>query len=83
MARGVAAMLGRRGGPAFRRWLVSQLDAHTDPRAVRYWRLVSIIQGRDEVGFAARTADHAWLMAALHHHTATRSIAPVGTATSG
>ena len=83
MARGVAAMLGRRGGPAFRRWLSASWTPTPIRRAVRYWRLVSSIQGRDEVGFAARTADHAWLMAALHHHTATRSIAPVGTATSG
>jgi hypothetical protein len=80
MARGVAAMLGRRGGPAFRRWLVSQLDAHTDPRAARYWRLVSIIQGRDEVGSrpARPTTPGSWPPS-----TTTRSIAPVGTATSG
>jgi DNA-binding transcriptional MerR regulator len=83
MARGFAAVVGRRDGPAFRRWLVTQLDAPTDPRAVRYWCLVATIQGHDEVEFAARTADHAWLMAALRHHTATQSTAPVGTAASG
>jgi hypothetical protein len=37
MAGGFAELMGRRDGPAFRRWLVAQLDAHTDPRAERYW----------------------------------------------
>jgi DNA-binding transcriptional MerR regulator len=68
MARGFAELLGRRDGPAFRRWLVSQLDAHTDPRATRYWQLVGIVQGRPDEEFTARVADHAWLLAALGHH---------------
>jgi hypothetical protein len=68
MARGFAELLGRRDGPAFRRWLVSQLDAHTDPRATRYWQLVGIVQGRPDEAFMARVADHAWLLAALRHH---------------
>jgi DNA-binding transcriptional MerR regulator len=68
MARGFAELLGRRDGPAFRRWLVTQLDAHTDPRAERYWRLVGIVQGRPDEEFVARVADHAWLIAALRHH---------------
>jgi DNA-binding transcriptional MerR regulator len=68
MARGFAELLGRRDGPAFRRWLVTQLDAHTDPRAERYWRLVAIVQGRPDEEFVARVADHAWLIAALRHH---------------
>jgi hypothetical protein len=83
MVRGFARILGRRDGAAFRRWLIGQLDAHTDPRAVRYWQPVGIIQGRPEGEFAARVADHAWLMAALRHHTATRSTAPVSTTASG
>lgn len=83
MTRGFARILGRRGGAAFGRWLIGQLDAHTDPRAVRYWQPVGIIQGRPEGEFAARVADHAWLMAALRHHTATRSTAPVSTTASG
>jgi DNA-binding transcriptional MerR regulator len=68
MARGFAELLGRPDGPAFRRWLVSQLDAHTDPRATRYWQLVGIVQGRPDEVFMARVADHAWLLAALRHH---------------
>jgi DNA-binding transcriptional MerR regulator len=68
MARGLAELSGRRDGPAFRRWLVEQLDAHTDPRAERYWRLVGIVEGRPDEEFAARVADNAWLMAALRHH---------------
>jgi DNA-binding transcriptional MerR regulator len=68
MARGFAEQLGRRDGPAFRRWLVEQLDAHTDPRAERWWRLVGIVQGRPDEAFLARVADHAWLLAALRHH---------------
>jgi DNA-binding transcriptional MerR regulator len=68
MARGFAELLGRRDGPVFRRWLVEQLDAHTDPRAERYWRLVGIVQGRPDEEFVARVADHAWLIAALRHH---------------
>jgi DNA-binding transcriptional MerR regulator len=68
MARGFAKLLGRRDGPAFRRWLVEQLDAHTDPRAERYWQLVGIVQGRPDEEFVAHVADHAWLIAALRHH---------------
>jgi DNA-binding transcriptional MerR regulator len=67
MAGGLAELLGRRDGPAFRRWLVSQLDARTDPRAVRYWELVGIVRGRPDEAFVARVADHAWLLAALRH----------------
>lgn len=33
MAGGFTELLGRRDGPAFRRWLVEELDAHTGPRA--------------------------------------------------
>jgi DNA-binding transcriptional MerR regulator len=72
MTRGFAELLGRRDGPAFRRWLVEQLDAHTDPRATRYWQLVGTIQGRPDDEFVARVADAAWLMAALRHHPSTR-----------
>jgi DNA-binding transcriptional MerR regulator len=68
MARGLADLLGRRDGPALRRWLVAQLDAHTDPRAERYWRLVGIVQGRPDEEFMERVADHAWLLAALRHN---------------
>jgi DNA-binding transcriptional MerR regulator len=68
MAGGFAELMGRRDGPAFRRWLVTQLDTHTDPRAERYWELVGIVQGRPGQEFAAVVADHAWLMAALRHH---------------
>ena len=68
MARSFAKLLGRRDGPAFRRWLVEQLDAHTDPRATRYWELVGIVQGRPSDEFVAGVADTAWLMAALRHH---------------
>jgi DNA-binding transcriptional MerR regulator len=71
--RAFADVLGRRDGPGFRRWLVTQLDAHTDPRAERYWRLVATIQGGADEEFAARTADWAWLMAALRQHAAARS----------
>jgi hypothetical protein len=65
----LAELLGRRDAPAFRHWLVARLDAHTDPRATRYWRLVGIVQGRPDQAFVARVADHAWLLAALRHHT--------------
>jgi DNA-binding transcriptional MerR regulator len=68
LARGFAALMGRRDGPGFRRWLVEQLDAHTDPRAERYWELVGIVQGRPDGEFAARVADYAWLLDALRHH---------------
>jgi DNA-binding transcriptional MerR regulator len=68
MARGFAELLGRRDSPAFRRWLVEQLDAHTDPRAERYWELVGIVQDRPDEELTARVADHAWLLAALRHH---------------
>jgi DNA-binding transcriptional MerR regulator len=80
IAGSFAAALGRRDTPAFRRWLVTQLDAHTDPRAERYWQLVATIQKRPQEEFAARVADHAWLMAALRYHAAARATAPVRTA---
>jgi hypothetical protein len=64
----LAELLGRRDGPDFRRWLVSSSDAHTDPRAMRHWELVGILQGRPDEEFTARVADHAWLLAALRHH---------------
>jgi DNA-binding transcriptional MerR regulator len=70
MAQGFAELLGRRDGPAFRRWLVTQLDAHTDPRAERYWRLVGILQGRPDEEFMERVDGHAWLLAALRHNAA-------------
>lgn len=72
MARSFAKLLGRRDGPAFRRWLVEQLDAHTDRRATRYWELVGIVQGRPGDEFVAGVADTAWLMAALRHHPPAR-----------
>jgi DNA-binding transcriptional MerR regulator len=68
MAGGLAELLGRRDTPGFRRWLVAQLDAHTDPRATRYWRLVGIVQGRPDQEFMERVADHTWLLAALRHN---------------
>jgi DNA-binding transcriptional MerR regulator len=67
MIRGFAQLLGRRDRPPFRRWLVEQLDAHRDPRAERWWRLVGIVQGQPDEAFMARVADHAWLLAALRH----------------
>jgi DNA-binding transcriptional MerR regulator len=70
MTRDLAAAHGRRDDPAFRHWLASELEAHTDPRAERYWELVGRIQGRSGEEFAARIADHAWLMAALQAHAA-------------
>jgi DNA-binding transcriptional MerR regulator len=72
-ARGFADLLGRRDGPEFRHWLVTKLDAHTDPRVGRYWELVGIIQGRPDEEFAVRAADWAWLLAALRQHAAARS----------
>jgi DNA-binding transcriptional MerR regulator len=82
MAQGFAELLGRRDGPAFRRWLVAQLDAHTDPRASRYWELVGIVQCWPQEEFVAPVADHAWLLAALRHHRNRPVDAPVGTAAS-
>jgi DNA-binding transcriptional MerR regulator len=82
MARGFAELLGRRDGPAFRRWLVVQLDAHTDPRAERYWRLVGILQGRPDEEFMEQVDGHAWLLAALRHHHNRPVNVPVGTAAS-
>jgi DNA-binding transcriptional MerR regulator len=68
VARAFADLLGRRDGPTFRRWLVEQLDAHTDPRAAHYWELVGIVQGRPDKEFMGRVADHAWLLATLREH---------------
>jgi hypothetical protein len=63
-----AEAVGGAFDPAFRRWLVEQLDAHTDPRAERHRRLVGIVQGRPDEEFAGALADHAWPLAALRHH---------------
>jgi DNA-binding transcriptional MerR regulator len=70
LARGWARALGRRDSPAFRRWLVTQLDAHTDPRAARYWRLVGIVAGSPpDHPLPARAAAMAWAVQAPRHHS--------------
>jgi DNA-binding transcriptional MerR regulator len=43
---GYARALGRTPDAAFARWLLERHDAHTDPRAARYWQLVATITGR-------------------------------------
>jgi DNA-binding transcriptional MerR regulator len=40
-----ATAMGREDAPEFRRWLHAQAEAHTDPRAARYWQLVAVVRG--------------------------------------
>jgi hypothetical protein len=61
-ARGFADLLGRCDGPEFRHWLVTKLDAHTDPRVGRYWEWVAgpndrrlpLAPGRRRASFTSR-----------------------------
>jgi hypothetical protein len=81
---GAAASLGRRDGPAFRRWLTGRLRVHTDPRAERYWRLVAIIRGvewSDETHTARRL--WSWVLAAIAAHAPTHPSCPSGDQRSG
>ncbi|MGH2354534.1 MAG: MerR family transcriptional regulator [Chloroflexota bacterium] len=64
---GWARLLGRPDSPAFRAWLLDQLDAHTDPRAARYWQLVGMVRGWSDAPAPVRerARAYAWLMEAL------------------
>jgi len=56
MADACARALHREDGPAFRAWLAEQAAAHADPRAARYWELVSIVRGDRPAAAAHVTA---------------------------
>ena len=62
-----AQLLRRRDGPAFRKWLLEQIEAHIDPRAARYWTLVGIIRGFPDPPpeVRERTAAYEWALEAL------------------
>jgi len=78
-AAACAVAFGRDDGPAFRAWLLEQIDAHTDPRAGRYWELVGKLRGaadrKDPVPQAPATAPDAAGVADLcaADHAATSS----------
>jgi DNA-binding transcriptional MerR regulator len=66
MVAAYAAALRREPDEPFARWLLEQHDAHTDPRAARYWELVGIIT--DQVPTAEQRAEigiYPWLIEAL------------------
>jgi DNA-binding transcriptional MerR regulator len=64
LARAYALAVGRDDGPVFRSWLLEQLDAHTDPRAERYWELVARVRGPGSWDRSAADAFE-WILAAL------------------
>jgi DNA-binding transcriptional MerR regulator len=65
--RPYARVFRRRDGRPFRRWLLEQVDEHTDPRAARWWELVATVRGDppepEEVGRHRRA--YGWLIDAL------------------
>jgi DNA-binding transcriptional MerR regulator len=73
---GWARALGRRDSRAFRAWLLQQIDAHTDPRAERFWQLVGIVQGGNgaDGSFTTVAAAHQWLISALRHQVTGRAM---------
>jgi DNA-binding transcriptional MerR regulator len=68
-----AVAFGRDDTPEFRRWLSGELERATDPRAARWWQLVTVIQppAAQSHGMALHQEHHhrahtiAWLHAAL------------------
>jgi len=74
LAGAYAAAFGRDDTPEFRRWLSEELKRVTDPRAARWWQLVTVIQPPpvQSDGMSLHQEHHrgaqtiAWLHAALH-----------------
>jgi DNA-binding transcriptional MerR regulator len=61
-----AAASGSANTPAYRRELVTQIQAHTDPRAARYWALVAIVRGMPPMPGQERAAKaFVWLLEAV------------------
>ncbi|HET6744282.1 MAG TPA: MerR family transcriptional regulator [Candidatus Limnocylindria bacterium] len=69
-----AAALGREPDADFARWLLEMHDAHTDPRAARYWELVGIITNRVPTEEQRREIGlYPWLIEALRAKVARSS----------
>jgi DNA-binding transcriptional MerR regulator len=61
-----ATALGRADTPAFRAWLHDQVEAHTDPRAARWWHLVGVVRGEEpSAEDLARISAGEWLWEAF------------------
>ena len=61
-----AAALDRQPDAAFAHWLLAKHDAHTDPRAARYWELVGIVTNRVPTEEQRREIGlYPWLIEAL------------------
>lgn len=68
-----AAVLDAPNGPEFGAWLAEELRRHADPRAARYWELVSRIRPpHAEDPRLPGIAAQRWLVEALLHHGAAR-----------
>jgi len=73
LADAYAMAFGRNDSPEFRRWLSDELNRATDPRAARWWHLVTVIQPPpvQSEGMTLHQEHHrraetiAWLHAAL------------------
>ena len=60
-----ATAMGRDDTPEFRAWLRAEGERHTDPRAARYWELVSIVRGARPPADRAHVAPGTWLREAF------------------
>jgi DNA-binding transcriptional MerR regulator len=68
LVAGFAALLGRNDDQSFRSGLVDQVDARTDPRAARFWELVTIVDpSRAPADGADPELAYTWLIAALRY----------------
>ena len=70
-----ATAMGREDTPEFRAWLREQGERHTDPRAARYWELVSVVRGApgDAAADRAHVAPGIWLWEAFFGQAADQS----------
>jgi DNA-binding transcriptional MerR regulator len=62
-----ARLMGREPNLDFRKWLHNQYTQH-DPRASRYWELVTIMKGQSPQG--SPNQEWLWIAAAMKHHLA-------------
>ncbi len=69
-----AHAFGREPSPGFRRWLAQQLTDLTDPRAERWWQLMSQLQPTPDPPRATRATR--WLHQALADHASLSSKLP-------
>jgi DNA-binding transcriptional MerR regulator len=68
---GHARAMGRVGDPTFPAWLLSHYEATNEPRAERYWELISILKGCERPeGPSPQAEAYRWLLEGLRWRVA-------------